>query len=148
MCLVLDTNMFGKFLKKADKDMQPIYSWLNKGRGKIIYTKHASYYQELAQSQNMLRWLDDAQQSGQSRLVDLKKVEQAASKLRNKIKNGSLQLKSNDIHILALAQASRVKLLCSDDRGLHADFTNPQIVGGKVYQNQGHKRLLTKDLCP
>ena len=68
--------------------------------------------------------------------VHVEKEKQALSKLK---------LKSDDPDIIALAQASKVKLLVSGDKKLHADFK--EIIKGKVYQKKAHERLLTKNLC-
>ena len=66
--------------------------------------------------------------------------------LEKKHRLKSVVLKSNDAHILALAQAARAKLLCSSDIHLHEDFK--KIIGGSVYQNKTHIKLLKKDVCP
>lgn len=53
--------------------------------------------------------------------------------------------KSNDNHIIALARVSNCRLLFSQDKPLHADFTNLKLVPspkGKVYQSAKHEHLL------
>ena len=53
--------------------------------------------------------------------------------------------KSNDNHIIALARLSNCRLLFSQDKPLHADFTNLKLVPspkGKVYQHAKHEHLL------
>jgi hypothetical protein len=53
--------------------------------------------------------------------------------------------KSNDSHIVALARISKCRLLFSQDKPLHSDFTNLKLVPspkGKVYQNRKHEHLL------
>ena len=37
MCVILDTNTFGKFNDPDDEDMEPVRRWLQKGSGKIVY---------------------------------------------------------------------------------------------------------------
>jgi hypothetical protein len=54
---------------------------------------------------------------------------------------------SDDPHIIAIARAMAVRLLCSLDKDLHADFTNPALLSrprGKVYQNATHEHLLDR----
>lgn len=54
-------------------------------------------------------------------------------------------LKSDDPHIIALAQVSGARLLCSRDKALHQDFLAKELVDqprGKVYQRAAHARLL------
>ena len=57
-------------------------------------------------------------------------------------------IRSNDPHIIALAIIANVKVLVSNDRRLHEDFKNRNLVGGSVYQTKSHSRLLRKDTCP
>ena len=59
--------------------------------------------------------------------------------------------KSNDLHILALARVTGVRLLCSLDQPLHTDFTNAALLSkprGKVYQNASHSHLLRRACKP
>jgi hypothetical protein len=53
---------------------------------------------------------------------------------------------SDDPHIIALARIARTRLLCSHDKDLHADFTNPKILkpAGSVYQKKSHQHLIRK----
>jgi hypothetical protein len=53
---------------------------------------------------------------------------------------------SDDEHVIALALIGKVRLLCSEDQGLHADFTNPKLLKpkGKVYQGNQHNHLLDR----
>ena len=74
------------------------------------------------------------------KLVDKSEVLRAEAKLKN------LNLKSNDIHILALAKAGNVKLLCSNDVHLHKDFKG--VIHGKVYKDRRHSKLLINNGCP
>ena len=64
--------------------------------------------------------------------------------------------KSNDPHIIALAQVSGARLLYSNDKNLRDDFKDTKLVnGGKIYStlqdkrfSDAHKRLLARrDLC-
>ncbi len=66
--------------------------------------------------------------------------------------------KSNDVHILALAQISGARLLYSNDQNLHQDFKNSRWIAGprgRIYSTlrtkeltPGHKRLLgQRNLC-
>ncbi len=66
--------------------------------------------------------------------------------------------RSNDTHIIALAQISGARLLYSNDKDLHEDFGNKRLIDnprGKVYSTnerkdftQAHARLLNnRNLC-
>ena len=68
-------------------------------------------------------------------------------------------VKSDDPHIIALAQVSGARLLYSNDKSLQQDFKNKDLINnprGKVYItnecrgnfSSGHKKLLVRrDLC-
>ena len=66
--------------------------------------------------------------------------------------------RSNDIHVIALAQISGARLLYSNDQALHEDFGNKLLIDrprGKVYSTNerkdftnAHRRLLNnRNLC-
>ncbi len=57
----------------------------------------------------------------------------------------SRSCKSNDPHIIALAQISRARVLYSGDGNLRQDFRNPNLINnprGKVYHNEADVHLL------
>lgn len=65
--------------------------------------------------------------------------------------------KSNDEHVIALAQVSKARLLYTNDKKLTGDFKNEKLVGnpgGKVFPT-GHskkagadrKRLISRTVC-
>ena len=139
MCMILDANMWSNFLNKTE-DMQPVHKWLRK-HGKIVYSDHKSYKKELDKAPKLKKFLEDCYQSGQAKRIGEKKVEKAINSLKE-----NKNIKSNDIHILGLVEASKVKVLCTKDRDLHQDFK--KIIGGNIYQNKNHQKLLTKDTCP
>ncbi len=119
--------------------MQPVHKWLKKKNGKLVYSDHESFQKELTQNQRKI--LERYYQSGNARFVPKKQVERIITDLRKNNK-----LKSNDIHILGLAKAEQVKVLCTKDKNLHYDFK--YILGGSIYQNTRHQHLLTQDTCP
>ena len=138
MCLILDNNQWGDFLNKKP-DMLPIHNWLDKQRGKLVYSNHERFKELSIKYQ---RSLQTYRQKGKAKLVSKKKVTEEI----RKIEEESYQLRSNDAHILALAKAEKIKVLCSKDKNLHDDFK--KIINGQVYQKKDHKHLLVKDLCP
>ena len=140
MCAILDVNSLGKFRDLANEDMKPVWHWLENKNGKIVYSDTDKFRREWERGggHNLMREL---QRRDKLRLVKIQDVQGKEDELRGKIA-------SDDPHIIALAIVADVKLLISSDQTLHQDFKNRNLVGGKVYQNKRHARLLKKDTCP
>lgn len=141
MCLILDANKFNDFLNDDNPDMDPVRNWIHRRNGKLAYAHTEKIRDELAKYQPMEKRIFDYRRAGLLKIVRTADVEK-----REKELNDPNSLSSNDSHIIALALVAGVKLLVSGDKDLHRDFK--EIVGGKVYQNKGHKRLLRRDTCP
>ena len=143
MCVIVDTNTFGKFKNPADEDMAPVWKWLDDKNGKIVYSNTKKFEDEWERG-GMSHLRDQMMRAGQLKLVS-EGVQEKADELKNKIA-------SNDEHIIALAIVSGVTVLVSyreGDGDLFADFKNRELVGGKVYTRKAHaQRMLTKDTCP
>ena len=135
MCLILDANRYGDFLNPDNEDMKPVREWLRIKNGKIAYSPTQKFRKELSEA--IWKQFVEYREKGKLKLINKEIVQSKQKTLPN--------LKSDDHHIIALALAANVKLLVSADEDLHEDFK--QIVGGKIYQNKTHERLLTRDLC-
>ena len=138
MCAILDANLWSEFFDKKET-MQPVHTWLKKKNGKLVYSDHQLFQRELTRKQKL--FLKKYSKLSKAEFVPKKEVEKIIGKLR---KNKTI--KSNDIHILGLAKANKVKVLCTRDKKLEKDFK--RILGGSIYKNQNHKHLLKKDTCP
>jgi hypothetical protein len=151
MCVILDTNTFGRFRNPKDENLQPVHKWLREKNGRIVYSNTEKYKTEWKKG-GMEHWIKERAQNraGQFRLVS-DGVQEKESELKGKIK-------SDDEHIIALALVTGVKVLISyseyesgqkGDSDLFDDFKNKNLVGGKVYTKKSHaRRMLTKDTCP
>ena len=138
MCMILDNDTWGDFLKQKP-DMQPIHDWLEQKNGKLVYSNHQGF-QEL--SKKYQRSLREYRKAGKADLVPSEKVEKEITEMKKKY----CIEKSDDPHILGLAKASKVTVLCTKDKLLHKYFK--KIIGGSIYQNKkNHQHLLTPDLC-
>ena len=140
MCIILDANMLSRFKKRADEDMGPVWHWLSKEHSKIAYSTTEKFKQEWTKGggDNLMRELD--------RSKKLKSVSNECVLEKQKELEG--KIKSNDSHIIALAIVAKAERLVSSDRDLCTDFKNPNLVGGKVYQNRSHAHLLRRYRCP
>ena len=140
MCIILDVNSIGKFKNPADEDMEPVWDWLERKNGKIVYAYTEQFNKEWdAGGGYQLR--RDLQRRDKFKEISAQKVQEKADELEDRIE-------SDDPHIIALAIIAEVKVLVSNDRRLHEDFKNRSLVGGKVYQTKSHSRLLRNDTCP
>ena len=142
MCVILDTNTFGKFRNPNDKDMVPVWKWLDNRNGKIIYSTMQKFEDEWEKG-GMSHLRDQMMRAGQLKSVS-EGVQEKADELNGKIA-------SDDEHIIALALIAGVKVLVSyreGDKDLFTDFKNRDLVRGKVYTRKSHTHILTKYTCP
>ena len=161
MCIILDTNAFGKFKKrekgKIDDDMEPIWNWLNRKQGKIVYSPTEKIKGEWKKG-GMTNQLEALNQAGKLKMVSADDVREKADELKN-----SGVLKSDDPELIALAKIAKVKVLVVQrltdkpskrrktghrgaDSDLRTDFKN--LIGGAVYMKKSHSHLLRRDTCP
>lgn len=112
--------------------------WLaSKPENRIAYSKTDRFEREWKHFKRRAElW-----QSGKLKFVDSQKVSSQEKKLEETPK-----LRSNDTHVIALAQVAGIKLLVtSGDRALQTDFKN--IIRGKVYKYAKHEHLLREVIC-
>ena len=149
MCIILDTDAFSKFKNRDDQDMRPVRNWLDNKNGKIVYSNTDKLKKEWEKA-GMKKWMSQQYRANKLKLVDRQEVQKKENELKGKIA-------SNDMPNIALAMVAKVKVLVSGrdarvdktgDKDFHKDFKNPELVGGKVYQQAKHSHLLTKNTCP
>ena len=139
MCIILDTNLYGNFMDPKNQDMQVVRDWINK-KGRLAYSPIDKIEKELSRHTSMRTTMRLYKRIGKTKEIDRDLVEEKQKQCRG--------LKSDDLHIIALAQAGNIKLLVSKDKKLHNDFKNPKLIrGGSVYQTKKHKDLLEKEDC-
>ena len=125
--------------------------WLGRSNGGIIVAG-GRLFRELVQNPNFRSFFEARQQAGRAIRVPDSVVDAAEDELQ------SVDTRSNDKHVLALARVSGARLLFTNDRALQADFRNSRIVPGtrgRIYTTvqhtdvrQTHRDLLRRtDLC-
>ncbi len=138
MCLIIDANFVHRVFPSPDADGLPIQRALVSGGARLVYGGQLSReYGRMMEFRRLLVGLDRA---GHARKVPDVDVDRATERLERA--GGYI---SNDPHIIALAQVSGVRLLCSNDGNLHADFTNHAFLNtprGQVYQTAIHAPLI------
>ena len=154
MCVIIDTNKLGDFAKVENITGDPVMDGLHRLRvwvkngGKIVYfkplpkTKEAARHRELQSNESARVVLMDLLRRGRAKLIDYSDCAQSAKKFAPKIK-------SDDPHILALAEVSGASVLCTSDRALMDDF-GKHIKGGKIYPSseRAQKQMLSQSICP
>lgn len=151
MCAIVDANIASEvFGTKRSEAGCKFFDWLNTGAGILISGGELFY--EL----NKTKYRDWARQailSGKVKLENHQIVEARTAKLKSE-----KACKSNDYHIIALAQISGARLLYTNDVNLTADFKNKKIIDkprGRVYTTNKYKHytasqrelLERNDLC-
>lgn len=152
MCAILDANVVGEvFGAKRPPAGQAFFKWINSGRGHLVIGGRLR--QELDHSQDFKEWRVQAVLAGRITLLSDEAVDSKARQLKQEN-----ACRSDDEHVVAVAQLGGARLLYSNDRDLQADFLNKVLIDqprGKVYSTQvhddlrpGHKRLLAnRNLC-
>lgn len=158
MCAIIDANVAHEvFGTKRPEAGQKFFEWINTGIGRLVVG--GKLLEELYRSStNFRRMGQQLQLAGKMTIVNEDTVNSRTEKLINEG-----LCKSDDEHIIALAQISGARLLYSDDGDLLQDFKNKRLIPnprGKVYAARGdgklrdgrfepnHDRLLKrKNLC-
>ena len=143
MCVIVDANQLGKFIKpNAPPGIVRLREWVER-RGKIIYPTSGQCADELHSHGEAKKKLAEYVKKGKAKVVDGQACEDAAREFE---KQG---INSNDAHILGLAKVARVTVLCTEDEDLKGDFKR-LIDGGKIYPNneRAQRRMLDRKICP
>jgi hypothetical protein len=139
MCVIIDADVASILCKvPPSPDLNQIIYWVECQDGKIVYG--GKLKTELYLMKDVRRRFQGWWRAGKALENNDPRMEEEERKLME-----SGLCSSKDHHVLALAIVTRVRLLCSHDKNLHSDFTNPAIINdprGHVYQNHGHNHLL------
>ena len=155
MCAIVDANVahevFGTDRPEAG---EKFFEWINSGIGRLV--AGGTLLEELNRTRAR-EWARQALNAGLIRKLRETDVNARMEELQNE---GACR--SNDPHVLALAQISGARLLYTNDRALQNDFRNRKLIDnppGKIYSTDernnpnkefksAHKRLLSRrDLC-
>ena len=145
MCALVDANIASEvFGCKRNEASDKFFNWLSTGTGILVVG--GQLQEELSKTQYRA-WARQAILSGRIKRENPHKVEAQTSKLKNE-----RACKSDDQHIIALAQISGARLLFSNDGDLQQDFKNKKLIDnprGRVYSTKetkhyanSHKKLL------
>ena len=153
MCLIVDANVVGEMFGGDDSSAgKAILDWLDDRKGTLVVG--GELLKELNRGSNKFaEWARQALLREVVRRVDDTKVDERTTQL---VRGGTC--KSNDPHIIALAQVGGARLLYSNDGYLQQDFRDKRLIDnprGRVYSTlvnknftSTHRKLLgRRDLC-
>ena len=153
MCAIIDANVAHEvFGENAPEAGVRFFDWIDKGSGRLV--AGGLLMRELERSAPGFReWAVQAIQSGKMRVANQGKIADKTAMLRE-----AGACKSNDHHVIALAQVSGARLLYSNDQNLQDDFKDKNLIDnprGAVYSTlvnknfaRSHRDLLRRrDLC-
>ncbi len=152
MCAIVDANVAPEVFGYSPQPTgEKFYEWLNEGTGLLV--AGGKLLEELESgSAGFRKWASVAVGAGKLRIVNKDEVDTRTGHIQSQ---GTC--KSDDPHVIALAQVSGARLLYSNDRDLQSDFRNKQLIDnprGKVYStlkhksfHRSHQQLLRANLC-
>ena len=144
MCIIVDASCLGEFLSDpVNEDAAPIHKWLTNRGGRIIYSTGGAFEREVGRQQR--NRLTAYVRAGQARVIPAGQFASDEQALRARTDR-----RSDDPHVLALARATSVRLLYTNDRNLIEDFKNKKFIDhprGKVYSRAANAGLLTRAVC-
>ena len=155
MCAILDNNVRHEVFGERDAQTPAgkyFLDWVESPRGRLVIG--GELRRELSEYGQFLTWLRMATRRNVVWSIDDKRVDDETRCLQERG-----DCRSNDEHVLALANVSGARLLFTNDVALQEDFKDSGIVGGtrgRIYtttHGQGavrrsHRDLLRRtDLC-
>ena len=153
MCVILDNSarddVFGRQRTSAG---QQFFEWLEESRARLMIG--GKLYDELAGNESFIEWSSTAIKDGRVRYFNRDEIERETVKLSKNWPG-----KSDDEHVIALAQVSKARVLYAYDKDLRDDFRDPALISnprGRLYplgENANtvryRRQLLNRnDLCP
>lgn len=151
MCAILDANVahqtFGRGRLPAGVAFR---KWIDSGKGKLVVG--GKLRQELCDA-GCEEWLQGAILAGDAKSIDDEKVDTEAETLEDQG-----LCRSDDPHVIALARLGGARLLYSNDKKLHRDFKDKNLIDspqGKIYSTlrsdkltTSKRTLLRQNACP
>lgn len=159
MCAIIDACVLSEvFSKRRDRPTteagREFFQWLQDGNGRLVIGGKLT--KELLKVSKFSKWVTEAKRNkGKDKNNDKDKLVIIDSNRINSVTKEIEErhvLRSNDSHIIALAQVSGARLLFSKDKKLIRDFENPDIINnppGKIYSDatEGKRELLKSHRC-
>lgn len=152
MCAILDANVAGQVFG-ADRPAagREFFDWIDSGSGRLV--AGGKLLRELDRNRAFREWRLQAVLAGRITLLNDEAVDRRAARLEQED-----ACRSNDEHVIAVAQLGGPRLLYSNDGDLQDDFADKGLIDrprGKVYSTKErqdlrpeHRKLLAnRNLC-
>ena len=152
MCAILDANVAGQVFG-ADRPAagRAFFDWIDSGPGRLV--AGGRLLRELDTNRAFREWRLQAVLAGRITLLNDEAVDRRTGELEQEN-----ACRSNDEHVIAVAQLGGPRLLYSNDGDLQDDFADKRLIDrprGKVYSTKErpdlrpeHRRLLAnRNLC-
>lgn len=135
MCAILDANSAHEVFGRARRSQAGGDFYTHLQRGGMDLVVGGEVLQELSRaSRELLEWIKEADRGGHRGRVRRVRNEEIETRQKRLERSGSLR--SDDPHVIALAQVSGARLLYTKDEDLRQDFKNKEILDnprGKIY---------------
>ena len=149
MCAIIDANVLGEvFGPKPTLAGKEFLDWIIKGNGRLICGGELQK-ELMGSSEGFREWAKVALNTGKMKNMNEGELKRRTEQIRRE------SIRSDDPHILALAQVSGARLLYSNDTDLRADFQDKKLIVpvGSLYSTLTRKKdrrklLEKKGLCP
>ncbi len=140
MCAIVDANVVSEILGKGISPAGEAFrKWVEGRKGKLMTGGELRV--ELTKSGEYMSWARELGLNGTLQRVNEDELNDQIEKLKREH-----VCRSNDHHIIALAQVSGARLLFTNDKALTKDFKNKDLIAsprGKVYSTL-HNKAFTK----
>ena len=138
MCAILDANVAGQvFGARRPAAGERFFEWIDSGRGRLVIGGRLR--RELDRNSEFRDWRRGAVLAGRVTLLNDEAVDGRATELGREN-----ACRSNDEHVVAVAQLSGARLLFTNDGDLQADFRDKALIDlprGRVYSTRTHEDL-------
>lgn len=146
MCVILDNDVVHQVFINDDRlktrdDNRPeagkaFFDWIDSGKGTLVVG--GQLLRELARTRSFSVWMQTHVLSGRGII----RISDREVDAKTRMLQQANLCRSNDKHVIALAQVSGARLLYSNDGLLHDDFEDKGLIDnpqGKIYTTRKHK---------
>lgn len=139
MCIIVDTNVAPTILIARSPQFAPVLNAILRGRHRLVYGgRLRDEFCRMTAVMNRMAVLERAGRVTLVPAVDIARAEQLLVDNRS--------CRSDDQHVIALAQVSGARVLCSKDHLLITDFRDTALLTpkGKVYKDVRCRHLVDR----